>query len=252
MTGHNLPTDMKTDWADGDPAEGADWLNAVDERINAASLALNDISHTAYPIPFVPPPKTGWNSDDWQAGWTWQADGDDMVLAAPGLGGSSYTVGYQYLAYPTPPFTLTIFLESLFDKLGNATPDASNHGAYGGIIISDGTKYLHFGPVHGVSNTDTSMGVSGVASLNGATMTSAPTGNFSTPDYYIGDRTRWFRYIDDGTNIKLQCSVNAQDWRTCLNEPRNTRMTPSRIGLGARSADPSSVFKLRLRHWDIA
>lgn len=190
------------------------------------------------------PPTSGWTAVNMQTGWTWAADKDSMLFTAPSVG-SGVNWGYQYRAYPTPPFTLTACLEQMV----SATPAATSE-ANAGLVISDGTKIIAFGPF-AISSASAPFGdtTSFATAIKYSSATVYNSAYFATPSKILGGIPKWFRFTDNGTNIILEYSMNGTDWFTAVNEARTAFLTPTRIGIGANNYSGARLFS-RLRSWN--
>lgn len=189
------------------------------------------------------PPTTGWTAVNMLTGWTWAADKDSMLLTAPSVG-SAVNWGYQYRAYPTPPFTLTICLEQTV----SATPGSTSE-ANAGLVISDGTKIIAFGPFV-ISSASAPFGdtTAFATAIKYSSSTVYNSAYFATPAKILGGIPKWFRFTDNGTNIILEYSLNGADWITVVNESRTAFLTPTRIGIGANNYSGAKLIS-RLRSW---
>lgn len=193
-------------------------------------------------------PTSGWTAVNMQSGASWASDKDAMLFTVPTIG-SGNNWQYQYRTYPTPPFTLTTYIDAVMTQQAN--PGASS-SAFFGIVVSDGTKLITHGP--GFVNTAGAPWM--VAGWDAATIkwTNATTYNASYNTYnfsvgFIGALPKWYRYIDDNTNITWQYSLNGIDWVTVGAEARTTFLTPSRIGVGASNFTGNSALA-RFRSWN--
>lgn len=191
-------------------------------------------------------PTTGWTAVNMQTGASWVSDKDGMVFTIPSM--STHPVQYQYRAYPTPPFALTVNMDGFI--AGNNTP-SSNTSAIGGICISDGTKFILFGQGLVVQTVGTSLSTQGswataVSEIPNYTA-NASTGK-TWPINLLGGVPEWFRLSDNGTNLIYQYSFNGVDWLTLFSEARTAFLTPSRIGVGGSNFFGVD-FLLRVRSW---
>lgn len=252
MTWSDLPDDLPTDWVDNiGMVEDAAFLNKLGGNVNAIAGVVNGLADAVNFSKIEAPPQSGWTPVNMLSGWTFAADGDDMLFSAPGAGGT-YNLGYQYRAYPTPPFTLTACIVTMLDKTAGI-PD-SNKYAGGGLVISDGTKYHQLAA--GVANASSagawSVGTARyVTPWRAATNSTSPTLATNLASQFLGGIPTWFQVADDGTNLKVGFSFDGRDFAYPISEARATYLTPSRIGIGAHNHDGSGTFKARLRSWKI-
>jgi hypothetical protein len=200
--------------------------------------------------PMADPPTTGWIAVNMQTGWTWAQSLDGMLFSAPFVGSSGDNWGYQYRAYPTPPFTLTAYLDMDLQGAVFAT------GAYPkmGLIISDGTKLI----THGawvVGNTVPSAPCNdygfnfGATTFTTVTAYSAAYNVYLSAIRFLGGTPKWWRYQDDNTNRYLSYSLNGIDWHQIVSEARTAFLTPTRIGVGCTNYSGNMNIVMRLRSW---
>lgn len=189
-------------------------------------------------------PTTGWTPVGMPAGGSWSADKDAMVLTMP----VQASWAYQYRAYPTPPFTLTAYLDVM-----SGTILGGSQAVCTGIVVSDGTKLITLGPAW--NNTTGAPWGDGRGIYGGAAKWSsvgaspaAMQSNFAALSQ-LGKLPHWYRIVDDGTNRSVQWSINGIDWYTYQSEPRNTFLTATRIGIGAWNAGNETAL-LRVRSWN--
>jgi hypothetical protein len=185
-------------------------------------------------------PSTGWTAVNMQSGASFVSDKDSMLFTIPSGAASNYQ--YQYRTYPTPPFTLTTHLDAVSDP---STPTWSQFG----IIISDGTKIMSFGPISGLDATATptaGLFIGGVKFTNATTYSSMV---YSWPTTRFWGLPKWFRVTDNATNLIVECSVNGLDWIQLLSEGRTAFLTPSRIGVCGTNASAKTMLG-RLRSWN--
>lgn len=190
------------------------------------------------------PPSSGWTAVNMQTGWTWASNKDSMLFTAPTIG-AGQNIGYQYRTYPTPPFTLTTYLDHV---MAAPTIGASSWAA-SGIVISDGTKVIQFGP--GVANLGTApfVGVGAyVLAFKHSNATTFAASASAPQTSWIGAMPKWFRVTDNNTNLKFEYSLNGLDWSTVLDEARTTFLTPTRIGIGVTNFSGATNL-LRVRSW---
>lgn len=185
------------------------------------------------------PPTSGWTAVNMLAGSSFSNDKDGMLFTVASTGsGGNYE--YQYRAYPTPPFTLTTYLDAATDPSGPTWAQC-------GILISDGTKLITLGPTTGLSSTGTpAVGqyINGIKFTNLTTFSTVMC-SFSMPLFGF---PKWYRVTDNGTNLIWECSVNGIDWMTLFSEGRTAFLTPSRIGIGATNYSGKTMLG-RLRSW---
>jgi hypothetical protein len=172
------------------------------------------------------------------------ADGGDLGLlfTIPSTG-AGVNWQYQYRAYPTPPFDLTVCLDVDHESVSNSGWSAC------GIVVSDGTKVISLGPQYGnaaVGAASTGWNVWGAKYTN-ATTYSATYGDW--PVSRFGALPSWYQWSDDNTNITLKCSMNGNRWVTIGSEPRTTFLTPTRIGLGGSNFAGNDLL-MCLRSWE--
>jgi hypothetical protein len=195
-------------------------------------------------------PTTGWTALGLATGTTWTADKDAMLLTLSGSQGVAWA--YEYRTYPTPPFTLTVYIDSGYQTFNNLPPSASS-GTRAGILVSDGTKYIIFGNTHVQVATSTEFPNSsgtyvGAVQYNGSTE-GAVYNSSQTHSVYFPRYPKWFRWVDDGTNRTMQFSVNGIDWNTLVSEARTNYLTPTRIGIGGSNNGGATSY-VRVRSWN--
>lgn len=201
------------------------------------------------------PPTTGWTAVNMQTGWTFASDLDGLLFTAPTT--VSQAVGYQYRTYPGSAFTLTVHMDLQLQKF----PQVVNSTSYAmpGIVISDGTKLITYGPLWG--NVSPGGVWNGPGAYIGAwrynTTTSFSVASAQHQLYAVSTTLgaaipvlpRWFQFIDDGTNRKLRFSMNGLDWSPdYLSESRTAFLTPTRIGLSFDNYSGSTATA-RVRSW---
>lgn len=185
-------------------------------------------------------PQSGWTAVNMQTS-TFTADKDDMLFTVPNAG-SAVNWRYQYRTYPTPPFTLTVYLDVFI------TATSTDPGAEFGIIVSDGTKLITVGPNYNRNSGINGLGVWAKSYTNlttdGTIYSNGPVANY-------GAIPKWFRFNDDGTNMNMTCSPNGADWVSLASIGRTSFLTPTRIAIGASNDASSSNAFMRVRSWAI-
>ena len=204
--------------------------------------------------PMADPPTTGWTALNMtNSTWAQSLDGMLFTLTATSTGS---IINFEYRAYPTPPFTLTIAIE--MDVTGSPMElGGANQYVQGGICISDGTKYNLYGLFMNNTSSTAAPWYNDTWNVGGQTFSSATAGNtnFQTyfpPMFWIGGLPRFYRYIDDGTNVTYQWSLWGTDWHTYYGPVSRTvyLAAPTRIGIGMWSTySPMLSTILRLRSW---
>lgn len=196
-------------------------------------------------------PTSGWTAVNMLSGSSWSADHGDMLFTASS---SQTSVGFQYRTYPTPPFTLTAYLEATYLNWANLPTSASTQ-FQGGLAISDGTKYELFGPfaVNVAASAPWNAGagwyVGALYYPNSSTYGSAYNSQASSISNNLSKMPRWFRYSDDGTNKTYSVSFNGVDWVPIATATHTNNLTPTRIGVyGANSGGQSGL--IRVRSWN--
>lgn len=193
-------------------------------------------------------PSSSWTAVNMQSGASWAADKDAMLFTVPSTG-SSDAWQYQYRSYPTPPFTLTAYIDVAFT--GQTIPSATS--AKFGIVTSDGTKLIAVGPQFFNGSPSSPFLANGWSvggmKFNSTTSFSAAYNTNLWPVTFAGRLPRWYRYTDDGTNITWKYSLNGIDWVTVGTEARTTFLTPSRIGVAANNFTGDAAL-LRVRSWN--
>lgn len=210
-------------------SDGSVWIKV---RIGADSCpAMGDV------------PTTGWTAVNMQTGASWVADKDAMLFTIPSTTGSP--IQYQYRAYPTPPFTLTVHMQS---SLTAIVPLTNNTGLEAGIILSDGTKLIIFGQGVGYNTATLPMPFPTVSviKMTNVTTVSGTVKNWASSSFE--QTPRWFRVTDDGTTVSYIVSYNGIDWTTIFAEPRTAFLSPSRIGIGGGNNFGASW--LRVSSWN--
>lgn len=198
--------------------------------------------------PMADPPTSGWTALNMPSGATWAQSLDGMLLTLPSTP-STLSIAYQYRAYPTPPFTLTICYDLL--SLLTALP-GTGLSTWSGIAISDGTKYIMLGTMLGNAAGTAPWPAAGLCFggskwSNATTFSSAYNTNF-TPLVLTGAAPKWFQYKDDGTNRTLSYSLNGGEWFPVGTESRTAFLTPTRIGFAGIN-DTGVNALMRLRSW---
>lgn len=193
-------------------------------------------------------PSSGWTAVNMQSGASFSADKDAMLFTVPSTG-SADTWQYQYRSYPTPPFTLTAEIETLF----KANTITANTQAAFGLLVDDGTKLIEFGAKWvNLSSLSTPWLANGWSvggwKWNSTTAYNGAYSNF-WPLNFIGAKPKWFRLTDDATNLIWQYSLNGIDWATVITEARTAFLTPSRIGLAATNYTGNAAV-IRVRSWN--
>lgn len=191
-------------------------------------------------------PTTGWTAVNMQAGASWASDLDAMLFTIPSTG-STDNIQYQYRAYPTPPFTLTVYLDVDIQI-------ANGLGSFGGlgIAISNGTAYTSFGP-HMVPSGQTAAWGGVGWNIAAVKWTNATTYSASylnaIPMSQLTYFPHWWRFADDNTNRKLSVSQNGIEWHSIFSVARTDFLTPTRIGLYANSYTGAPILA-RYRSWN--
>lgn len=212
-------------------SDGTDWIKV---RLGADSCdAMGDV------------PATGWTAVNMQTGATWAQDKDDMLLIAPSTG-TKDNLQYQYRPYPTPPFSLTTHIGFSID--GNNTP-TNNTWAATGIVISDGTKAILFGPGITYQTAIYPFPTFSCAVSKFTTLSAAMTPVKGWPPMSTGGTPKWHRVVDDGTNLQYKYSLDGANWSTLFSEPRTTFLTPSQIGVGGTNFFGVSA-RMHVRSWN--
>ncbi|WP_145013148.1 hypothetical protein [Mycobacterium marseillense] len=215
-------------------SDGTDWIKV---RVGADSCdAMGDV------------PATGWTAVNMQTGATWAQDKDDMLFTAPSVGSPGATgslLQYQYRSYPSPPFSLTTYIDCAI--VGNNTP-TNLSGAVSGIVVSDGTKVIIFGPIIGYNTGIFAYPFWGADVSRYTTVNSTATTVKGWPSFSLGAQPKWYRVIDDGTDLQYQYSINGMYWTTLFSEPRSSFLTPSQIGVGADNYFGTSLT-MGVRSW---
>lgn len=189
-------------------------------------------------------PTTGWTAVNMQSGASFTADKDAMLFTVPGSNSGAALWQYQYRTYPTPPFTLTAYIDVAW-----ATINESPWGS-AGIVTSDGTKIIGAGP-QGNSNGTGSSQIGWnvwVGKFNNTTTYSTSYGSWPY-NRFGATMPKWFRYTDDNTNVTWAASVNGIDWETMGTESRTSFLTPTRIGVGGTNGTASNIL-MRIRSWN--
>jgi hypothetical protein len=199
--------------------------------------------------PMADPPATGWTALNFGTStWAQSLDGMLMTCVPP----ASTTIAYQYRAYPTPPFTLTVELECDLSTPQDI-PGASQY-IQSGIFISDGTKYYGFGPLNSNFAQTAPWYASGWA-IAGQSWASATVGNTTfqgwfPPLAWAGGMPKWYRFTDDNTNMYFYWSINGIDWHLYYQTARLAYLAaPTRIGLGHWNTVAGVNGLMRLRSW---
>lgn len=195
-------------------------------------------------------PTTGWTAVNMLSGCSWAADKDAMLLTvAPN--GSADNFMYQYRAYPTPPFTLTTYIDM---ALNGAVLLGASANAYAGLCISDGTKLIIAGPsCYNGSLTGpysaTGWNIGAAKFTNLTTYSALYQSKLWPPTFLPNGVPHWYRFTDSGTSITWQCSWNGIEWTTMGTEPRTTFLTPTRIGIAAENYATNNSAEIRIRSW---
>lgn len=189
-------------------------------------------------------PASGWTAVGMPAGSSWASDKDAMLFTLP----VQASWAYQYRAYPTPPFTLTAYIDVVSGTILGGT-----QAAYAGIVISDGTKLITLGPAW--NNTSGApwgdgrgMYAAGAKWSSTGALSAAMQSNYAAVSQ-LGAMPHWYRIVDDGTSRSVQWSLDGIDWYTYQSEPRNTFLTATRIGIGAYNSGNETVIA-RVRSWN--
>jgi hypothetical protein len=199
----------------------------------------------ATPLPGAVP-TTGWTTPGIGSS-TWAASLDGMLFTLV----SASTLYYQYRTYPTSPFTLTVYVD--VDLSGNPySVPATSTGVWLGIVISDGTKFIKFGPDFANSSSApwfTASWAAGGSSFTSATAAPVALDAINPPMFWIGGLPHWYQVVDNGTNLLLNYSLNGIDWHNFYTASRTAILTPSRIGIGGFN---NSAFTsiMRVRSWN--
>ncbi|MGV0042005.1 hypothetical protein [Mycobacterium colombiense] len=196
--------------------------------------------------PMADPPSSGWTGVNMQTGSSFAADADSQLFTIAQQAVTPPNLQYQYRAYPGTPFTLTTYI----DAVKSAIDDTS--WAACGIVLSDGTKDIVFGPQYGAAGVGQSDKGWNVWAAKLSTNTAYSAFYNAWPVNRLGMLPKWYRVVDDGTNLTFKCSVNGKDWTTIGGpEARTSFLTPSRIGVGGTNTTGSSLL-MRLRSWNVA
>lgn len=211
---------------------GTDWVKIRVGGFGGSSLA--------------DPPTSGWTAVNLQSGASWAQDADSMLLTAPSIG-SAANYQYEYIAYPSTPFTLTALIDVSFDP-------AAGTWAHTGITVSDGTKLITFGPGVGIaSDGSASSLLKFVSAVKFATTsTFGSTLGYTDLAKFTGF-PRWLRLVDNGTTLSWFCSINGTEWfQIGASESRTAYLsTPTRLAVGATNFSGKPV-RVRLRSWKLS
>jgi hypothetical protein len=200
--------------------------------------------------PLADPPSTGWTAVNMQTGWTWAQNLDGMLFYAPSAGSGADNIGYQYRAYPTPPFTLTAYIDI---DLTGAVFASSSYPKFG-LCVSDGTKFITLGTwvtgnaAPAAPCLDSGFNF-GAAQFTTNAAYSAAYNTYLTAIRWAGGTPKWWRYQDDNTNRYMYYSMNGIDWHLIASEARTTFLTPTRIGVFADNYSANMNIVMRLRSW---
>lgn len=215
---------------------GSAWVKH--EIISEAPSAFGDV------------PTTGWTGVNMQTGASWAADNDAMLFTVPTIG-STDNFQYQYITYPTAPFTLTARLEVSFQT--QTVPGSV--AALFGICISDGTKLIEVGPAFRNGTPATPWLDSGwhlfPGSWTNLTTYSATYNSNAWPLAFLGQIPKWYRLADNATNRTWSYSFNGIDWVPIATESRTAFLTPTRIGVAGNNYSGNGAL-LRVSSWKVA
>ncbi len=152
---------------------------------------------------------------------------DGYLITAIGMNTSADNLFYHYRTLsPTSNYTATFYIEWQFSV---------NNGPLGWIGLSDGTKYITFGCQTQSGNTANVL----VQHWNSATSINGSQ-TFGGQAAAAWLTARWWRLLDDGTNLNYQASLNGIDYFTFYKEARTTFLTPTTIGWGINSYSTSA------------
>lgn len=191
------------------------------------------------------PPSSGWTAVNLQSGASFAQDADSMLFTVPSVG-SSGNYQYEYIAYPGTPFTLTALIDV-------STDPAAGTWAHAGITVSDGTKLITFGPGGGIDSAGTASSLlKFVSAVKFATVsTFGSTLGYTDLARFTGF-PKWFRLVDNGTNLSWFCSIDGVGWfQIGASESRTAYLgTPTRLGVGATNFS-GKTLRARVRSWKI-
>lgn len=191
------------------------------------------------------PPFSGWTAVNLQSGASFAQDADSMLFTVPSVGsGGNYQ--YEYIAYPGTPFTLTALIDVSIDP-------AAGTWAHAGITVSDGTKLITFGPGVGIaSDGSASSLLKFVSAVKFATTSTFGSTLGYTDLAKFSGFPKWFRLVDNGTNLSWFCSINGTEWiQIGASESRTAYLgTPTRLAVGATNFSGKTIFG-RVRSWKI-
>lgn len=206
-------------------SDGSSWTKI---RINGqTSTALSD------------PTGSGWTTIGSPTSLT--ADLDGRLLVAPSTGANSL-VGEMRTLSPTSNYTATAYFDFAYPKLA-PSPQIEL-----GLTLSDGTKYITFGPGY-------TAGYSyffGVFQYSNRTTWQATAANPKLVDLPESTFPRWCRIRDNATNRYYEFSYNGSDWTPIYSETRTSYLTATQIGWTVNNQGTGVAFSARLRSFKIA
>jgi hypothetical protein len=162
--------------------------------------------------------------------------GGANMLSAVGAGGSN--VNGRYIAYPTPPFTMTMAFQGQPISVAGNSPTNGN----GGMYLSDGTKVIVFG-IYGP--------LPSLALQYGPSMTNI-TSNLITVRQTSAAPIYWLRMDDGVTTSGYQTfwtSYDGINWTKQLDQPSTTDLTATRIGYFVSAYDTGTFYQAWIAHW---
>ena len=158
-------------------------------------------------------PTSGWSTNSMGTSSV-AASLDGYLMTQVGTGSGTQLRAHYRTLSPTSNYTATFYI----DWTGFAVANWNT-----GLLLSDGTKFILFG-INGSAIW--------IGEYNSSTSyNSAPFS--STTAYGLYGDAKWWRIVDDSTNLYFQVSLNGIDFVTLYQMGRTSFLTATQIGWGA-------------------